>query len=93
MPETDAICDQVTQINQAADAADAVLRISMDAKATVTVGPGARGGKSRTLVTAADHDCAPDAPLPPGGIFLPASAELLIYGVTSKVTSDGLGIA
>jgi len=78
----------VTQINQAADAADHVLRLSMAAKATVKVGPFARGGKSRTLVTAADHDCAPDATLTPVGIFLPASDELCIYGVTSKVTSD-----
>jgi len=62
----------------------------MDAKATVKVGPFARGGKSRTLVMAADHDFAPDATLTPVGIFLPASDELFIYGVTSKVTSDCL---
>jgi len=80
----------VTQITQAADAADDVIRISIDAKATVKVGPFARGGKSRTLGTAADHDFAPDATLTPVGIFLPASDELFIYGVTSKVTSDCL---
>jgi hypothetical protein len=80
----------VTQINQAADAADGVLRLSMDAKATVKVGPFARGGKSRALVTAADHDFAPDATMTPVGIFLPASDELFVYGVTSKVTSDCL---
>jgi hypothetical protein len=80
----------VTQINQAADAADNVLRLSMDAKATVKVGPFARGGKSRALVTAADHDFAPDATMTPVGIFLPASDELFVYGVTSKVTSDCL---
>src|SRR5262249_36456 len=62
----------------------------MNAKATVKVGPFARGGKSRTLVTAADHDFAPDATLTPVGIFLPASEELFIYGVTAKVTSDCL---
>jgi len=78
----------VTQINQAADAADDVLRLSRDAKATVKVGPFARGGKSRTLVTAADHDFAPDATLTPVGIFLPASDALFISGVTAKVTSD-----
>lgn len=80
----------MTQINRAADVADDVLRLSMDAKATVKVGPFARGGKSRTLVTATDHDFAPDATLTPVGIFLPASDELFIYGVTSKVTSDCL---
>ena len=78
----------MTQINQAADAADEVLRISMDAKATVKVGPFARGGKSRTLVTAAEHDFAPDATMTPVGIFLPALDDLFIDGVTATVTSD-----
>ncbi len=80
----------MNQINQAADAAGDVLRISMDAKATVKVGPFARGGKSRTLVAAADHDFHPAATLTPVGIFLPAFDELFVYGVTSKVTSDCL---
>ena len=77
-------------INQAADAADDVLRISMDAKATVKVGPFVRGGKSRALVAAADHDFQPAATLTPVGIFLPAFDELFVYGVLSKVTSDCL---
>jgi|SRR5215470_2945019 len=89
MPATDAIFDQGTQITQAADAADDVLRISRDAPATVKVGPCARGGKSRTLGTAAAHDFAPDATLTPVGLFLPASDERFLYGGTSKVTSDG----
>ena len=80
----------MTQSNQAADAADDVLRISMDAKAIVKVGPFARGGKSRALVAAADHDFQPAATLTPVGIFLPAFDELFVYGVTSKVTSDCL---
>jgi transposase len=62
----------------------------MDAKATVTVGPCARGGKSRAHVAAVDHDFHPTAPLTPVGIFLPAWDELLGYGVTSTVTSDCL---
>jgi Rhodopirellula transposase DDE domain len=78
----------VNQINQAADAADDVLRLSMDAKATVKVGPFARGGQSRVLVTAVDHDFQPAATFTPVGIFLPAFDELFVYGVTSKVTSD-----
>ena len=80
----------MTQINQAADAADEVLRISIDAKATVKVGPFARGGKSRVPTQAADHDFEPLAKVTPVGIFLPAYDELFIYGVTSKVTSDCL---
>ncbi len=80
----------MTQINAAADAADDVLRISLDAKATVKVGPFARGGKSRALVKAADHDFQPVATVTPVGIFLPATDDLFLYGVTSKVTSDCL---
>ncbi len=78
----------MTQINQAADAADEVLRISLDAKATVKIGPFARGGKSRAEVQAADHDFQPEGTVTPVGIFLPATDELFLYGVTSKVTSD-----
>ncbi len=77
----------MTAINQAADTADDILRLSMDAKATVKVGPFARAGKSRALVAAVDHDFQPTATLTPVGIFLPTLDELLVYGVTSKVTS------
>jgi len=80
----------VIQINQAADAADNVLRISLDAKATVKIGPFARGGKSRVVVKAADHDFQPVGTVTPVGIFLPATDELFLYGVLSKVTSDCL---
>ncbi len=80
----------MTTVNQAADAADDVLRISMDAKATVKIGPFARGGKTRAYVAAVDHDFHPTATLTPVGIFLPTLDELFIYGVTSKVTSDCL---
>ena len=77
-------------MNAAADTAPHVLRISLDAKATVKVGPFARGGKSRAPTKACDHDFKPDATITPVGIFLPASDELFIYEVTSKVTSDCL---
>ena len=71
------------QINQAAAAADKVLRISMDAKATVKVGPFARGGKSRIPAAAADHDFQSAATVTPVGIFLPTLDELFLYGITS----------
>src|SRR5262249_51908185 len=90
LPETDAIFDQVTMVNKVADAADTVLRLSMDAKASGKVGPFARGGKSRVPTIAADHDFHPDATVTPVGIFLPALDELFLYGITSKVTSDCL---
>jgi Rhodopirellula transposase DDE domain len=62
----------------------------MDTKATVKVGPFARGGKSRVATQAADHDFQPTATVSPVGILLPATDELFLYGVTSKVTSDCL---
>jgi len=80
----------VKQRNDEADKASDVLRVSMDAKATVKVGPFARGGKSRVTTKAADHDFKPVASVTPVGIFQPASDELFLYAVTSKVTSDCL---
>jgi hypothetical protein len=80
----------VNKVNAAADADPTVLRISLDAKATVKIGPFARGGKSRVPVQAADHDFRPKATVTPVGLFLPASDELFVYEVTSKVTSDCL---
>ncbi len=77
-------------MNQAADDASTVLRISMDAKATVKIGPFSRGGKSRIEVEACDHDFQPEATVTPVGIFLPATDELFLSLVTSKVTSDCL---
>jgi transposase len=77
-------------MNAAADSAPDVLRISIDTKATVRVGPFARGGKSRSITKACDHDFKPAATLTPVGIFLPATDELFLYGVTSKGTSDCL---
>ena len=62
----------------------------MDAKATVKVGPFARGGKSRVPTVAADHDFHPEATVTPVGVFLPALDALFLYGITSKVTSDCL---
>ena len=67
-----------------------MLRVAIDAKATVKVGPFSRGGKSRVPVAAADHDFQPEATVTPVGILLPALDELYLYGVTSRVTSDCL---
>jgi DDE family transposase len=64
--------------------------MSLDAKATVKVGPFARGGKNRVPTAAADHDFQPAALLTRVGILLPMLDELFVYGITSKVTSDCL---
>ncbi len=78
------------EVNQTADEACNVLRISLDAKATVKLGPFSRRGKSRVAVEACDHDFQPEATVTPVGIFLPASDEVFLSLVTSKVTSDCL---
>jgi hypothetical protein len=45
IPETEAIFAEVKRVNQAADADEQTLRLSIDAKATVKVGDYDRGGK------------------------------------------------
>jgi len=64
------------------------LRISIDAKATVKIGPFSRNGKSRIRINAADHDFQPDAKVTPFGIYLPDHGELFLYMTSSRVTSD-----
>jgi transposase len=88
VPQTDAIFDQLKKVNPEADRAIETLRISIDAKATVNVGPFSRRGRSRTGTEAADHDFKPVATLTPFGIFLPEHDDLWLYLATSKVTSD-----
>ena len=78
------------QVNEAADTEKQTLRISMDAKATLKVGPFGRGGKNRVLTKAADHDFEPVTTITPVGILMPATDEVFFYGVTSRVTSDCL---
>lgn len=90
LAETDAIFAQIKQINEEAQTDERVLRLSIDAKATVKIGPFACGGKSRVLTKAADHDFQPAATVTPVGILLPTSDEVFFHGVTSQVTSDCL---
>ncbi len=80
----------MSAVNRAADAAPAVLRVSLDAKATVKIGPFSRKGRSRVPTAAADHDFQPEATVTPVGLLLPELDELFLYGVTSRVTSDCL---
>jgi hypothetical protein len=58
MPCTDAIFANVKRENSAADADPASVRLSLDTKAVINLGPYSRGGLSRGLrpVAAADHD-------------------------------------
>lgn len=78
----------MAQVNTQADADDTVLRLSLDAKASVWVGNYSRGGQTRVIVKAADHDFHPQAKLTPFGILLPQYGEVYLYFTASKLTSD-----
>jgi hypothetical protein len=86
--ETDAIFGNLTEAHRRAAASADTLRLSLDAKAPVLIGPFSRGGKSRLGTEGADHDFRPWGRLTPFGIFLPDQKELSLYFTSSKVTSD-----
>ncbi len=88
VPQTDAIFEQLSRVNPEADEAPDTLRLSLDAKATVNVGPFSRKGKGRTKTEAVDHDFKPEATLTPFGIFAPEYDDLTLSMTGSKVTSD-----
>lgn len=75
-------------MHEAAQDDETILRISLDAKATVLIGPFSRGGQARIQVQAVDHDFQPQAKLTPFGIFLPGFNELYLYFTSSRLTSD-----
>jgi hypothetical protein len=86
--ETDAIFEQLALVNPRADADERVLRLSLDAKASVWVGNYSRGGSTRIIVKALDHDFNPEEKMTPFGIYLPQYHEVYLYFTNSKVTSD-----
>ncbi len=88
IPETDAIFENLALVNPRADADPTVLRLSLDAKATVWIGDYSRGGLTRIIVRALDHDFNPEEKMTPFGIYLPQYHEVYLYFTNSKVTSD-----
>jgi Rhodopirellula transposase DDE domain len=86
--ETDAIFRNLTEAHRRASSEAGTLRLSLDAKAPVLIGPFSRGGKSRLGTAGADHDFKPWGRLTPFGIFLPDHKELSLFFTHSKVTSD-----
>jgi len=85
---TDAIFEQLDFEVEEAQEDPTVLRLSLDAKAVVKIGPFSRGGKSRADTQGCDHHFHPKATVTPYGIFLPQLDEVFLYLATSKVTSD-----
>ena len=90
LPETDAIFEQLAQVNPAADAAETILRMSVDAKATIPLGLFSRGGYSRLTIKAWDHDFKPKEKVTPVGVFLPQSNELYLFLITGPLTADAI---
>jgi hypothetical protein len=86
--ETDAIFNQVQQVNQQADADPGTVRISVDTKAVVAIGDLSRGGKSRQGEQALDHDFEPEAKMTPFGVFRPDTSETWLFFTAGSVTAD-----
>ena len=82
--------EHIKHVNRAADESPTELRLSLDAKAQVKVGPFSRGGYSWVAVKAADHDFEPEAQLVPIGILVPALGELSVYVADQRATADAL---
>ena len=86
--ETDAIFEQIFKINKETDNCGQSLRLSIDAKAKVKIGPFSRGGKNRQGANSVDHDFGPKKIVTPLGFFLPLYDETFLYFTESKVTAD-----
>jgi hypothetical protein len=89
IPETDAIFKSTHALNEKADRSDKMLRISIDAKTSVSLGDFSRGGQSRVAgITGCDHDFKGTESITPFGILLPKHNDLSLYFASNKVTSD-----
>ena len=87
---TDAIFENVKRANAAANADPESVRISIDTKAVINIGPYSRGGLSRGLqpVAAADHDMMAKEKLVPGGVLEMGSGRPFLFFTESCKTSD-----
>lgn len=76
--------------NAAADADPESVRLSIDTKAVINIGPYSRGGLSRGLrpVAAADHDMMAKEKLVPGGVLEMGSGRPFLFFTESCKTSD-----
>ena len=90
IPETDAIFAKVHRIRVVASQRGKTLQISIDCKATVTLGDFSRGGKDRgsAAVKALDHDMAKKDKMIPIGIINLENNQLHVFYGNSYKTSD-----
>ena len=89
IPQTDAIFSNVQAAHRRAANDFSILRISIDAKATVKLGPFSRGGRTRnvTEAKASDHDMGGKS-VTPCGILEIESNQHFIEFVSGPCTSD-----
>jgi hypothetical protein len=89
--KTNAIFDNVSAAHARASQDPTILRISIDTKAKVKIGPFSRGGKTRRADDrdACDHDFAPEDLMVPCGI-LEVEAQQLTIGFGHQVTTSDL---
>ena len=87
IPETDAIFENIKAQDTLAQSKK-VIRLSMDAKATVNIGEYSRGGKTRGEHKASDHDMGCEEKYIPFGILEEDSGQLHINFGSSYKTSD-----
>jgi len=93
LPETDAIFEHIHIVNCTADEQPNELRLSLDAKAAVKVGPFSRGGSSWVDIKADDHDFNPEHILVPIGILVPQWEKLSMYIAKGRAPADALADA
>lgn len=86
--QTDAIFANVKEVHQQAESQEQTLRLSLDSKAPVPIGPFSRGGYSRIGTKGVDHDFKPEGVLTPFGIFQPQTSQTDLFFTDSKVSSD-----
>ncbi len=87
---TDTIFENVWSANTEADADPNTLRVSIDTKAVVNIGPYCRRGKSRGLtpVDAVDHEMDVKIKLVPGGILDVKTGMSFLFFTDNVKTSD-----
>jgi hypothetical protein len=88
IPETDAIFEQVNAVNANTDKDPNAIRISLDCKAVVKIGPFSRGGKNRVEQKASDHDFEAEQTIVPFGVFIPEFCESHFWFSIGPVTAD-----
>lgn len=75
-------------MNALADTSPGHLRLSLDTKATIRLGPYSRGGSNRRRVAACDHDFAPEAELTLFGMLAPETDDVWFFFTEYAVTAD-----